>query len=48
MGFASYMLGVTNVHPANSGSEMLLLLLNASIKSYVPFPPTCLVEQKRL
>ena len=36
MGFAFYMLGVINVHPANSGPDMLLLLLKALISISAP------------
>ena len=36
MGFAFYMLGVINVHPANSGPDLLLLLLKALISISAP------------
>ena len=44
MGFAFYMLGVKNVHPANSGADMLLLLLKALISISAPFSPTRLTS----
>ena len=36
MGFVFYILGVMNLHPANSGSDMLLLLLKAMISISAP------------
>jgi len=44
MGFAFYMLGVINVHPANSGPDLLLLLLKALISISAPFSPTRLTS----
>ena len=37
--FVFYMLGVMNLHPANSGPEILLLLLKALISISAPLSP---------
>ena len=42
--FAFYMLGVISIHPANSGPDMLFLLLKALISISAPFSPTRLTS----
>jgi len=39
-----YMLGVKSIHPANSGPDILLLLLKALISISAPFSPTRLTS----
>ena len=41
---ALYDFGVINIHPANSGPEMLLLFLKALMSISAPFSPTRLTS----
>ena len=43
-GFVFYMLGVMNLHPANSGPDILLLLFKAPTNNWAPFSPTRLTS----